>query len=172
MTVKKRLVPPHRTQALSNLGSERGQVPFDFFFLDVSALQNMILLFCNLFYTVIVQNNFSCPYFFCSVSKWCSLNLGRPPAKEASLSVNVERGTSAQAEETITNGHLLFLRHPLQSLLWVRSPLHHVGRLPALISAHCCQHLPSQVVMTSAEGPFSFNKKQSLFLQSCLPGVI
>lgn len=92
--------------------------------------------------------------------------------EEASLSVNVEGSTSVQTGEAITNGYLLFLRHLLRSLFWLRSPLHHAGRLPALITAQCCQHLPSQVVMTSAEGPFSFNKKQSLFLQSCLPRVI
>lgn len=156
-------------------GFRKGMSAFWFLFRDcnsVSALQNTILLFCNLRCTVIVQNSFSFPYFFCSVSKWCSLNLERIPPEEASLSVNAEGSTSAQAEEAITNGHLLFLRHLLQSLFWLGFPLHHASRLLALITAHCCQHVPSQVVMTSAEGPFSLNKKQSLFLKSCLPRVI
>lgn len=129
----------------------------------VSALQNTILLFCNLFCIVIAQNNYSLPCFFCSKNKCCSLNLGN--ISQRGICFSQRGGAHLCTEEAITTNHSLFLCQLLQSLLWLKSPLHHAGSLLALITAHCCQHLPSQVVMTSAEGHLALIKNKGYFYE-------
>lgn len=133
-----KLAPSCRIQAVSKLVSESTPSAFWLCFPGCSpqsALQNVILLFCNLLCTVIVQDNFSFPCFPCSVTKWCSLE-----AEVFWLPWKEHLGTDRRTPQTATH-----LQQLLQSLLWPSSSEHHADRLlPGGITAHCCQHLPSR----------------------------
>lgn len=163
-----RLAPPCRIQAFSKLVSESTPSTFWLYFPSwnsQSASQNVILLFCKLFCTAVAQYNFSFPCFSCSVSKWCSWKL-----KIRVLAT--WKGAPLHRQEDTTASHI-----PLpQKLPWspaltqvLIAPWWHVARrnYDPLLSMP-----PNQVVMSTTEDPFSFNKEQRLFLPSCLPGVI
>lgn len=143
----------------------------------VSALQNTILLFCNLFCIVIAQNNYSLPCFFCSKNKCCSLNLGmlQPEFGEYLPKRHLFQSTWRGSPLHRGGHHNQPLTLPLSAL--AVSALTQVPTAPCrqLASTDYCPLLstpPQPGGNDICRRPFSFNKKQRLFLWTCPPAVI